>query len=176
MLARSGQVVNAGAALFEIVDLSRLWIRVPVYAGLAREIEANRTATVSDLTESDGETTAQPIAAPPSADPSSASIDLYYEIDNSDGRFRPGERVTVRVPMKGDAESLVVPRAAILRDIHGTAWVYSKSGEHEFRRQRVSVQFTTSSLAVLSLGPPVGTPIVVDGAAELFGTEFGAGK
>jgi len=28
----------------------------------------------------------------------------------------------------------------------------------------------------LSLGPAAGTSVVVDGAAELFGTEFGAGK
>jgi hypothetical protein len=64
----------------------------------------------------------------------------------------------------------------VLRDIHGTAWVYVQSGEQEFRRQRVSVVFNTESLAVLSLGPEIGTPVVVDGAAELFGTEFGAGK
>ena len=54
--------------------------------------------------------------------------------------------------------------------------MYVKSGETEFRRERVAVAFTTDELAVLTLGPDVGTPVVVDGAAELFGTEFGAGK
>jgi multidrug efflux pump subunit AcrA (membrane-fusion protein) len=105
-----------------------------------------------------------------------ASVDLYYEVDNSDGRFRPGERVTVRIPLQGEEESLVIPRAAVLRDIHGTAWVYVRSGDNEFRRERVAVKFTTEKLAVLNLGPEVGTPVVVEGAAELFGTEFGAGK
>jgi len=46
------------------------------------------------------------------------------------------------------------------------------SAEHEFRRERVSTRFTTEDLAVLDLGPEVGTPVVVDGVAELFGTEF----
>jgi hypothetical protein len=73
-------------------------------------------------------------------------------------------------------ESLVVPCAAILRDIHGVAWVYTQSGEHEFRRERVNARFTTDDLAILAAGPTVGTELVIDGAAEVFGSEFGAGR
>jgi RND family efflux transporter MFP subunit len=173
---RIGQVVSAGAPLFEIVDLDRLWVQVPIYAGQVHEIDREQDAAILGLSETGDNHAARPIKAPPTADPLAASVDLYYEIDNSDGRFRPGERVTARVPLKGEEESLVVPRAAVLRDIHGTAWVYVRSGDNEFRRERVAVKFTTENLAVLSLGPEVGTPVVVDGAAELFGTEFGAGK
>ncbi|MCA9086036.1 MAG: efflux transporter periplasmic adaptor subunit, partial [Planctomycetaceae bacterium] len=78
--------------------------------------------------------------------------------------------------LKPAKDSLVAPRAAILRDIHGTGWVYVKTAEQEYRRERVSVVYNTEDLAVLDLGPKAGTPVVVDGAAELFGTEFGAGK
>lgn len=174
--AQAGQVVNAGAPLLEIVDLDKLWIRVPVYAGLVNEINSTAPASITGLSDSSGGVAAKPIPAPPTANALSASVDLYYEVDNTKSRFRPGERVTVHVPLNGDTESLVVPRAAVLRDIYGTGWVYVKSGEHEYRRQRVAVTFTTEEFAVLSLGPDAGTPVVVDGAPELFGTEFGAGK
>lgn len=174
--ARVGQVVNAGTPLFEIVNLQKMWIRVPVYAGLADEIDLTASAQVSGLSRSTESVPARPISAPPTANALSASVDLYYEVDNMNSRFRPGERVTAHVPLKGETESLVVPRAAVLRDIYGTGWVYVKSGEHEFRRQRVAVTFTTDELAVLSLGPETGAAVVVNGAAELFGTEFGAGK
>lgn len=174
--AQAGQVVNAGAPLLEIVDLGKLWIRVPVYAGLVNEIDATASASITGLSASSDGVSAKPIPAPPTANALSASVDLYYEVDNTKSRFRPGERVTVHVPLKGDTESLVVPRAAVLRDIYGTGWVYVQSDDHEYRRQRVAVTFTTEELAVLSLGPEVGTPVVVDGAPELFGTEFGAGK
>ena len=156
--------------MLEIVDLDKLWIRVPVYAGLVNEINATVSASITGLSDSSGGIEAKPIPAPPTANALSASVDLYYEVDNTKSRFRPGERVTVHVPLNGDAESLVVPRSAILRDIYGTAWVYVKSGEHEYRRQRVAVTFTTEEFAVLSLGPEAGTPVVVDGAPELFGT------
>ncbi len=43
-------------------------------------------------------------------------------------------------------------------------------------RQRVVVTDITGSLAVLSQGPAAGARVVTDGAAELFGVEFGAGK
>lgn len=174
--ARPGQLVNAGAPLFEIADLSRMWVRVPVYAGLVSEIDTTATAAVASLSDSDDSVSASPVAAPPTATSLSSSVDIYYEADNSDGRFRPGERVAVHIPLAGEDEFPVIPRAAVLRDIHGTAWVYVKTGEHEFRRERVSVVFNTGELAVLSLAPDENTPVVVDGAAELFGTEFGAGK
>lgn len=174
--AQAGQVVNAGAPLFEIVDMTTMWIKVPIYAGLVGEIDITASASVSGLAGSGESVPAKSIVAPPTANALSASVDLYYEVDNTKSRFRPGERVVVSIPLTGETESLVVPRASVLRDIYGTGWVYVKSGEHEFRRERVAVTFTTDALAVLSLGPEPGTPVVVDGAAELFGTEFGAGK
>jgi RND family efflux transporter MFP subunit len=154
--AQVGQVVNAGAALFEIVDLKQLWLRVPVYAGQVNEIDNERDVSVGALNGSSSTYLATPIQAPPTANALAASIDLYYRVDNTSGRFRPGERVSVHVPLRGEEQSLVVPRAAILRDIHGTPWVYVQSGEHEFRRVRTAVQFTTDEFAVLSLGPTVG--------------------
>ena len=174
--AQPGQVVSAGAPMFEIVDLSHMWVRVPVYAGLVDEIDDDAEASVGPLSGNGDTALAKPVTAPPTATSLSASIDMYYAVENHEGRFRPGERVAIHVPLRGADESLVVPRAAVLRDIHGTGWVYVKSGEHEYRRERVSVVFNTEELAVLSLGPEVGANVVVDGAAELFGTEFGAGK
>ena len=32
------------------------------------------------------------------------------------------------------------------------------------------------TIALLSVGPPVNARVVIDGAAELFGVEFGVGK
>jgi membrane fusion protein, heavy metal efflux system len=45
-----------------------------------------------------------------------------------------------------------------------------------YSRQRVVVTDVSGPLAVLSQGPAEGMRVVTDGAAELFGVEFGAGK
>ena len=171
-----GQTVSAGTPLFEVVSLKKLWVRVPVYPQLREQIAREQNALVRTLGESEPSVAVAPAIAPPAADPLAATVDLFYELPNPDGEFHPGERVEVTLPIAGETESLVIPRAAVLRDIHGIAWVYVNSARHTFERHRVEVHFTTRDHAVLSRGPAVGTAIVVDGAAELFGTEFGAGK
>ena len=101
---------------------------------------------------------------------------MYYEISNGNGKLSPGQRVGVTLPLITESNSLVVPWGAVLYDIHGTTWVYEKSAENVFRRRRVFVAYSHDNWAVLESGPPVGTEVVVHGVAELFGTEFGAGK
>ena len=173
-----GQMVTAGTPLFEVVNLDTVWIRVPVYAGQLDEIVTTSYVRIGDLkggTESRTQT-AKRIAAPPSADPFSSTVDLYYELANWEGTLHPGERVSVTLPLKDEGESLIVPWAAVLHDIHGTTWVYERTDPQVFRRRRVLVRYTAGDLAVLAAGPDVGTEVVVDGTAELFGTEFGTGK
>ncbi len=176
--ATRGQTVTAGTPLFEVVNLDTVWIRVPVYVGQLDEIDAKADATLGALKGGSNRTPrkATPISAPPSADPISATVDLYFKIKNTDGTLHPGQRIGVTLPLTVEAESLVVPWAAVLYDIHGTTWVYEKTAKTVFRRRRVLVRYTTDDLAVLAAGPKVGTEVVVDGAAELFGTEFGTGK
>jgi RND family efflux transporter MFP subunit len=173
-----GQTVTAGTPLFEIVDLSHVWIRVPIYVGQQSEIVIDAEAHILGL-EGDADVSgrvAASVAAPPSADPLAATADLFYELDNAGGEFRPGERVGVSLLLQGEAESLTIPNAAVLYDIYGGTWVYTELEDNRYQRARVVVDYTAGDIAVLSNGPEIGTAIVVDGAAELFGTEFGTGK
>jgi len=176
--ASAGQRVAAGAPLFDLVRLESVWVRVPIYVGESTEIDPRAPARVvglGDPADTPG-VLAQPIAAPPSADPATAAVDLYFALANPRGAFRPGQRVGVRLTRTGEAASVAVPHAALLYDAYGGAWVYEARGGQVFVRRRVAVSDMVDGYAVLSQGPSVGTRIVTDGAAELFGMEFGAGK
>ena len=72
-------------------------------------------------------------------------------------------------------EKLVIPTNAILHDINGGQWVYEQTAPLTYTRRRIQVARFTGDLAVLATGPPVGSKIVTDGSAELFGTEFMTG-
>lgn len=181
----AGQIVSQGAPMFEIVRLDRLWVRVPVYAGDARLFSRHVPASVHALTgDQAGNGTmalvAIPVTAPPSADPLAASVDLYYAVQGAS--FAPGERVGVTIPLApatgGTTKSraLAIPLAAVVRDLSGGAWVYVQTDSLTFTRRRVEVERVTGGMAVLALGPARGAKIVTTGVAELFGTEFGAGK
>lgn len=172
-----GQYVTAGANLFQVVKLETLWVRVPVYVGLLDRIQSRPEARVRMLDQSATDSIlAQSITAPPSADPLSATADLYFAIPNPKGDLRPGERVNVDLPLNSEEPRKVIPHAAVLWDIQGNSWVYVHSGPQEYKRARIFIDFTTDTEAVLKYGPDAGTEVVTDGAAELFGTEFGAKK
>jgi len=176
--ARIGQKVAAGALLFDVASLDPIWIKVPVYVGDLSRISVDKSAGVGGLADAPGAGAreAKPVDAPPSGDPLAATVNVFYEVENQDGTFRPGQRVGVTLPLRGDEECLVVPRAALIRDIHGGSWVYENIAPHTYARRRVSVDRIVDDLAALASGPKPGTKVVSSAAAELYGTEFGGGK
>jgi len=177
--AQAGQKVAAGMALFEVASTDPVWVKVPVYVGELGRLATDRPAGVGGLADTPGaagERPGKPVAAPPSADPLAATANVFYEVANQDGLFRPGQRVGVTLPLRGEDDTLTVPRAALIRDIHGGTWVYELTGERTYARHRVMVDRVVGDLAVLVSGPKPGAKVVTDGAAEIYGTEFGNTK
>jgi len=173
-----GQTVSAGAALFEVVNLDTIWIRVPVYVGDLSLIDRRQTARIHAINGMPGAKTraARPINAPPTANPLNDTADLYFELANTDGSLHPGQKLGVTLSENAVAKSLVVPWSAVLHDIHGGTWVYENTRPQQYVRRRVEVRRVIDSLAVLARGPDVGANVVTAGAAEIYGTEFGTGK
>lgn len=175
--AQPGQTIAASAPLARISRTDRLWIRVPVYAGDMQNIDPAQGASILRLGEPNDAAglVARRVSAPPSATPSASAIDLMFEVPGA-SNLSPGERVNVRLTGKGSESALVVPHGALLNDIHGGTWVYVRTAEHVYARRRVEVQDVVNNLVLLSRGPEVNTPVVTNGAAELYGVEFGVGK
>ena len=67
----------------------------------------------------------------------------------------------------------VVPYSALLYDTNGATWVYTAAEPLLFVRAQVQVDRIDGARALLSTGPPAGTPVVSVGAAELYGAELG---
>ncbi len=173
-----GQIVAAGAPLFEILGAPTLWVRASVYAGEAPRISVEgsaRITTIGKTSSKDDTVVALPVTAPPSADPLSAVVDFYYELPVVTTR-RPGERVTVFLSTNQSNEALVVPFSAVVFDALGGAWIYAEKAEHAYERRRVDIMRIEDDGAILAQGPAASTRIVRTGASELFGVEFGVGK
>ena len=182
----TGQQVVGGASLFEVLDMSTVWVRVPIFVDLLSSIQPGAYGRVVSLDGKAPERTSQaiqseseralPIDAPPTADAASSSADLYFEVSNRQTNFRPGQRIGIELPMKNEVDATIVPAASVLYDIHGGTWVYTLKEPLRFIRQRVTVLWFDGTQAILQKGPSAGTLVVAEGAAELFGTEFGPGK
>ncbi|WP_295681127.1 hypothetical protein [uncultured Nevskia sp.] len=164
-----------GPAIGAINSRSTIWIRVPIFATDAQRILRERTAEVRTLDASGPARLARPIAATPSASFVAGTVDAYYAVDNRDQAYQLGQRVAVQLPLAGLDSGLLLPVSAIVRDIDGGEWVYRAIASGQYRRARIEVAHRDAGQALLSRGLSDGDEVVSTGAAELFGSEFGAG-
>jgi RND family efflux transporter MFP subunit len=174
--AAQGQTVAAAAPLFQVAQVDTLWVRVPLYAGDMKDVDRTQPASVTTLDSTSPPRPARPISAPLKGDPTAASVDLYFELSSGSQTLRPGERVMVQIPLAGADSGLVIPDSAIVYDIHGATWAYEDLGGGKYARRRIDVARHVGGRAVVARGLAAGTTVVTVGAAELLGTEFGAGK
>ena len=86
---------------------------------------------------------------------------------------KAAERLDIQVADAGDK---VVPYGAVLYDTKGNTFVYTNPEPLTFVRAPIVVDYIEGDRAVLVDGPPSGTAVVIVGAAELVGIEFGVGK
>lgn len=151
-----------------------LWVRVSVFGTDVAGVARGQAAAVRPLGSEASPRAARPVQAPPSANATAGTVDLYYAIDNRDRLYRVGQRVAVSLPLgSGTQQGLAVPVAAILRDIYGGEWVYRKTAANTYIRQRIEIASSNGTHAILSRGLARGDEVVTAGAMELFGTEFG---
>jgi hypothetical protein len=176
--AMPDQNVPGSAPLFEVVDLEKVWIRVPIYVGDRESISDSDPAEIGSLNRRSTATVwrATPVDAPPSANPQAFTVDRYYALDNSEANLTPGERVGVTVLLEGHGDRLTVPAGAVVFDIQGDTWVYQRLAPRTYKRARVVLRYVVDGLAVVASGPPVDAEVVTAGAQELFGAETGFSK
>jgi len=177
--AATGQTVAAGTAVAELSQTSQLWLRAAVYAGDLPSLELAKPVLVARLGQ---ETTGPwrqvtPITGPPVANPSAASVDLYFTLpDDKATPLRPGERLALRMPLKATDRALVVPQSAVVYDVNGGTWVYEQRGPAQYNRRRIELGGPAGTNVIVVRGITEGMTIVTVGVAELYGTEFYVGK
>jgi len=116
---------------------------------------------------------AQPSGIPPLEDMKRSMLSLYYVVPGKDHGLTVNNLMRVELQLSGGNEKkMVVPYSAVYYDAKGDAWVYVNTKPLVFERRRVGVERVVGDLAVLSDGPPVGTPVVIVGAPLLYGTEI----
>jgi hypothetical protein len=95
---------------------------------------------------------------------------------------RAAERLGIRTDRvrlqrePGAGTRKVIAYGAVLYDEHGDTWTFTSPAPLTFLRQKIDIDHVTGTSAVLRDGPPAGTAVVTEGAAELLGAELGVGE
>ena len=69
-----------------------------------------------------------------------------------------------------------IPLAAVIYDPKGRPWTYTIAGPRTYVRKAIVIDRISGDTVLLRSGPPVGTPVVIVGASELLGAEYGVGE
>jgi RND family efflux transporter MFP subunit len=110
-----GDTIGAGSPLLDLVDLSKIRVRVGLAGSeigrLDQDVEA--MVTIEDL---GGQSTPARFAAiAPAADPVTGLFDVEYHLDNPNGQIRGGMVATISLPLRKGGERVLIPRAALTR-------------------------------------------------------------
>jgi hypothetical protein len=156
--------------------LGEAWVLVTLSQGEWDRLAKDKPARLLPLATRDklaNELVAQPSGMQPIEDPKRSMLTLYYTVPGKDHGLALNSRMRVELEVAGsDEKQKILPYGAVYYDAKGAAWVYVNSKPLTFERQRIVVERVVGDLAVMSEGPPVGTPVVTVGAALLYGTEI----
>lgn len=114
--------------LFEIADLSKLWVDIHLIGADAEHLHAGLSVEVTRLSDNVHANTTIQRVLPGMATASQSTIARAIVI-NTDGNWRPGASVRVRVSVSEDSVDRVVPLDAI-QSLRGQDVVFVKEGEN----------------------------------------------
>ncbi|GMU51877.1 MAG: hypothetical protein AMXMBFR33_10230 [Candidatus Xenobia bacterium] len=158
-----GEVVEAGALLFTIVDLSTIWVEARVSES---ELPAVRRAGRAEIVSPGAERkyAGRLVSVRPRIDPRSRTAGVLFEVDNRRLELLEGMSARVRL-LGGRREVVTVPADAVLGS--GDKSVFVQVTAEEFEARTVEVDRVQSGRAWIRTGLEPGQKVLVRGAGQL---------
>lgn len=157
--AEVGSVAAEGTTLFEVADLSSLWVDLHVFGFDAQHIRAGSPVTLTRISDGATAQTTLERVLPGTATASQSTV-ARAVIANGDGQWRPGSAVTARVTVDRHPAALVVPVAALQTFRDGDA-VFVRFGDvYEVRPVKLGKR-DAQRVEILS-GLKAGDQVVVE--------------
>jgi biotin carboxyl carrier protein len=171
LLARPGEIVQAGQQLLEITNFDRPLVRVtwtrdapaappmelPLAAGASRDRAQARF-----------------VGPAQEADPVTRGQAYLYRVSDRGSRWRPGALLTAYVPDPAIARGGILVRASAVVQWDGLAWVYIRRAPGRYTRVRIDTDRPVSEGWLTRSGVAGGDAVVIEGAQQLLSEEFRA--
>ncbi len=145
--------------LFELAQLSSLWVDLHLFGGDAQHITPGLPVEVTRLSDGAQVTTRLERILPGTATASQSTV-ARATVRNTDGHWRPGAAVRARVTVSERQAALVVPVSA-LQTFEGETVVFTRSGERYAPRALRLGQRDADHAEVLA-GLTAGDEVVIE--------------
>lgn len=161
-LVQQGQYVNVGDPLFNIADLSRVWIEIEVYESEFQNIKIGQTVEIRLPSSSGRPFTGRVAFIYPFLDPKTRTVKARVEMPNPGLKLKPDMFVQAEIRI-GLGSALVAPVSAVIDSgKRQVVWIEAQPGLFEPREVQVG-QRTDDKIQILS-GIKPGEKIAVSGA------------
>ncbi len=158
---QAGQYVDEGLVLYQMADLSKVWIYLDVYEQDLPFIEVGQIAHIKTETRPDQEFTGRVTFIDPVINAQTRTVRIRTEFDNRHGQLKP--QMFVRASLHGEGpEVLSIPSGAVLFTGKRTV-VWVETAKNIFEPRQVTLgQFNGAEYEVLG-GLKAGEMIAASG-------------
>jgi cobalt-zinc-cadmium efflux system membrane fusion protein len=112
--ASQGQTVEPSSTLFEVADLSTVWVELLVFERDLQRVKAGDVAEMQPAGAKGVAVKGTVARVGDFVDPATRSAVVRVEVDNRQGLLRPGQSTSARIQSHGPSErALVIPKASV---------------------------------------------------------------
>jgi RND family efflux transporter MFP subunit len=156
-----GGAITPGTDLYELADLSTVWVEASVYEYEVREVQVGQPAKVMLATQPRESFEGKVTYVYPYLDEATRTVRVRLDVPNPDGRLRPGLYGNVEIAVDL-GEQLVVDDQAVV-DTGVRSIVFVDLGEGRFEPREVMLNGRAPGLALVAQGLKEGERIVTSG-------------
>jgi membrane fusion protein, heavy metal efflux system len=168
--AATGENVEEGKALFDVIDLARVWLVAHVFEPDVPRVEDARTAwfTIEGYAQpfTLDDTNARLVTVGRVIDPKTRTVPVIFEVDNAAGRLRIGNFTKVVIATGAPRRALAIPEAAIVDDA-GKQIAYVMIEGEAFERRPLRLGIRSNGWIEVLEGVAEGERVVTKGAYEI---------
>ncbi len=160
-LVQEGQYVSEGQQLYDMADLSTVWIILEVYEQDFQSLALGQEVTIAAAAYPDKTFRGKIIFIDPVMDPETRTVSVRTEFKNPSGMLKPQMYVDATIQMSSP-QGTVVPASALLTTGSGSV-VWVEREPNIFEPRPITVGMRTSTLALIERGLSPGERVVTSG-------------
>jgi RND family efflux transporter MFP subunit len=160
-----GDFVQPGSTLVTLTNLNKLRVTYSLPATVTNSLHIGQTITLNTPSVSDNSYKATVSYVSPSVDPSSQTITVHADIDNSQRQLKPGLFVNVQQTLGDPIQVTVIPTNALFASLRGYYVLGVKKGKAYKIPVRVGRKLQNS--VVITQGLALGHLFITEGQSKI---------
>lgn len=157
-----GEYVDATHSAYAVADLSVVWVETAIAPG---DLPFVKEGQMANVTGSGGKSEGKLIFVSPAIDPETRAAKAIIELENADGKWRPGEFANASIVTSAQDTDLIVPKEAI-QTIEGKPVAFVRNDKGFEKRDVVTGREDSRHIEIVS-GVTFGEPVAVSSTFTL---------